>query len=124
MRKLSTIQAALALLALAAFPAGAHAASIVTGVTPALLAPPSSAMFGSVVMGSGETSTTVGNKFVFDIVAGPAIADVQVSIILLRGSQNIDLTAVTLDGLYYFFQTPSDPWPDTWKLSPVLLGNG
>src|SRR5206468_2636765 len=101
----------------------ANAASIVTGPTPAVLTPPASALFGAVVSGTTGSPTAINDTFTFNIAGGPALTDSQVSTILLNGSQNINFSSITLDGIA-FVKTSIDDSPETWALlSPVLLAN-
>ena len=120
-------------MALAGGATVANAASTVTGPVPAVLTPPSSAIFGSNVTG-GPTSFT--DTFTFTIAGQPGLTDSQVSTLLLNGSQNINFTSLALDGMVttvtggvgsggVFTKTSTDPNPETWAiLNPVLLGIG
>ncbi|HEV2594568.1 MAG TPA: FxDxF family PEP-CTERM protein [Sphingomicrobium sp.] len=101
----------------------ANAASTITGVTPAILAPPASALFGAVITGTAGASTPITDTFTFNIV-GAGVADAQVSTVLLENTQNINFSSITLDGLYPFVKTSNDPGPETWALNPVELGDG
>lgn len=117
--------AAAGAIALMVSATAASAASIVTGPTPSTLTPPASALFGAVVTGSSTGSTAINDDFMFNIAGGPALANAQVSTILLNGSQNINFSAITLDGIYSFTKTSVDDMPDTWALlNPVTLANG
>jgi hypothetical protein len=122
MRKLLLAAGVMALVGSATI---ANAASVVTGVTPSTLTPPASALFGAVVTGTPNATTAINDTFSFTIMGGPALADAQVSTILLNGSQNIDFSSITLDSIYAFSKTSSDGAPETWALlSPVTLANG
>lgn len=111
-------------MALAGTTTSANAASVVTGVSPATLAPPASALFGAVVSGTAGTSTAIDDTFTFNIVGGPALTNAQVSTIML-GVDDIDFTSITLDSIYAFTQVSFDPSTETWALlSPAVLGDG
>ena len=69
----------------------ANASSTVVGPVPAVLTPPSSAIFGSNVTG-GPTSFT--DTFTFTIAGQPGLTDSQISTFLLNGSQDIGLAMV------------------------------
>lgn len=112
-------------IALAAGATGANAASIITGPTPSSLTPPASALFGAVLTGTAGSSTPINDNFTFNIAGGPALADSQVSTILLGGTQNVNFSSITLDGIYAFVKTSIGDAPETWALmSPALLNNG
>ena len=103
----------------------ASAATTVTSVTPtpAILTPPASAAFSSVISGGPGSFS---DSFAFSIAGQPGQTNVQVSTLLLNGSQNINFTSITLDGMSVFTKTSSDPNPETWAiLVPVylLIGN-
>lgn len=119
MRKLVYILAGAAALASASV---ANAASVITGPTPSTLTPPSSALFGANVTGG---PTAINDTFTFNIAGTSGLTDAQVSTLLLNGSQNINFSSITLDGIYAFAKTSTDPSPETWALlSPVVLGIG
>lgn len=123
MRKL--LLSAVGAIALVASATNANAASVITGPTPSVLSPPASALFGAVLSGTAGSTTAVNDNFTFNIAGGPALADSQVSTILLGGSQNVNFSAITLDGIYAFVKTSIGDAPETWALiSPALLNNG
>lgn len=124
MRKL--LFAAAGAMALACGGTAADAASTITGVTPATLNPPASALFGAVVTGTAGTPTPINDTFNFMIGGtGSAAVDSQISTILLGGTSNITFSSITLDSLYSFVKTSSDPAPETWALlTPALLAPG
>jgi PEP-CTERM motif len=112
-------------MALACTATSANAASAITGVTPASLTPPASALFGAVVTGTAEDSTPIDDTFTFNLTGGPAFANAQVSTILLNGSQNINFSSITLDSIYAFTKMSTDGAPETWALlAPPVLNNG
>src|SRR5579884_4507073 len=120
MRKL--LLAASAAMALVGAATNANAASVITGPTPGSLTPPASALFGADVTGG---PTAIDDTFTFAIAGAPGLTDSQVSTILLNGSQNINFSSITLDGIYAFVKTSIDDMPETWALlTPVLLNNG
>ena len=124
MRKSVLAALAAGAMALAGGATSANAASVVQGVTPAVLAPPASALFGANVTGTAGTNTAIDDSFTFNLVNGPAMADAQVSTILL-GANDIDFTSITLDSIYAFTQTSFDPMTETWALvTPVVLNSG
>jgi hypothetical protein len=102
---------------------GATAASAATTITstlpsPLVLTPPASGAFSSVLNGSGSFS----DSFTFTIAGAPGVTDAQLSSILLNGSQNVDFTSITLDGMSVFVKTSSDSNPETWAImDPVYL---
>lgn len=119
MRKLIYTLAGAAALASASV---ASAASVVTGPIPSTLTPPASALFGANVTGG---PTAINDTFTFAIAGSPGVTDAQVSTLLLNGSQNINFSSITLDSIYNFTKTSTDPAPETWALlNPVLLGVG
>lgn len=123
MRKL--LLAATGALALVGAATTANAASVITGPAPSTLTPPASALFGAVVTGSTTSSTPINDNFTFNILNGPGLTNSQVSTILLNGLQNINFSSITLDGIYSFVKTSTDPAPESWALlNPVLLANG
>lgn len=124
MRRLLLAVLSASALTLAGTSTGAYAASSITGVTPAVLTPPASALFGAVVTGTPGASTPIDDTFTFNIVGGPGLTNGQVSTLLLNGAQNIDFSSITLDGLYSFVKTSNDPGPETWTLDPVALADG
>lgn len=111
-------------MALAATATSANAASVVTGVSPSTLTPPASALFGAIVTGSPTASTAIDDTFTFNILGGPGLTNAQVSTVLLGGGQNINFSSITLDGIYSFVKTSTDPNPETWALDPVVLTDG
>ncbi len=118
MRKL--LLAAAGAMALAGAATTANAATTVTSTnpTPAVLTPPASAAFSSVLSGSGSFN----DSFAFTILGAPGVTNAQVSTLLLNGSQNVNFTSVTLDGMSVFTETSVAPNPETWAiLSPVYL---
>jgi|SRR5579884_253617 len=120
MRKL--LLAATGAVALVGAATTANAASVITGPTPGTLTPPASALFGANVTGG---PTAIDDTFTFNISGSSGLTDSQVSTLLLNGSQNINFSSITLDGIYAFTKTSTDPAPETWALlSPVLLGTG
>lgn len=124
MRKVLLAVLSATALTLAGTSTGANAASTITGVTPAILTPPASALFGAVVTGTPGTTTAIDDTFTFNIAGGPGVTNGQVSTVLLQGAQNINFSAITLDGLYSFVKMANDPGPETWALDPVTLANG
>jgi hypothetical protein len=111
-------------MALAGMATTANAATTVTSTTPspAILTPPASAAFSSVISSGPGTFT---DSFMFTIAGAPGVTDAQLSTLLLNGSQNINFTSITLDGMSVFVKTSSDPNPETWAiLSPILLAVG
>jgi len=123
MRKI--LFAAAGAMALVASATSANAASIITGPTPTSLTPPASALFGAVLSGTAGATTAINDNFTFNVAGGPALADSQVSTILLGGSQNVNFTSITLDGIYAFVKTSIGDAPETWAMmSPALLNNG
>lgn len=120
MRKLLFAAGAMALVT----SASANAATTITSTTPspAVLTPPASAAFTSVISGGPGAFS---DSFTFTIAGQPGVTDAQVSTILLQGSQNVDFSSVTLDGMNVFVQTSTDPNPETWAImSPVYLLTG
>jgi hypothetical protein len=111
-------------LALSGIASSANAASTVTGVTPAVLTPPASAIFGAVVDGTVGAPTAIDDVFSFTISGGPGLTNGQVTTLLLNGANNITFSSITLDGLYSFVKTSNDPGPETWTLDPVTLADG
>lgn len=112
--------AAGATLALACVAGPANAATTVTGTNPnpLVLTPPASGAFSSVLTGSGSFS----DSFMFTIAGTPGVTNAQISTILLNGSQNVDFSSITLDGMSVFTQTSTDDHPETWTvLNPVYL---
>lgn len=133
MRKI--LLAAAGAMALAGAATTANAATTVTSTTPspAVLTPPASAAFSSVISGGPGTFS---DSFTFTILGSQGLVDSQISTLLLNGSQNINFTSLALDGMVttivggvgtggVFVKTSSDPNPETWAiLNPVLLGIG
>jgi hypothetical protein len=125
MRRL--LLAAAGAMTLAGMATTANAATTVTGTipSPAVLTPPASASFGSVIT-SGPG--TFSDSFTFTIAGTDGNqypTDAQLSTLLLNGSQNINFTSITLDGMSVFTKTSTDPNPETWAiLSPILLASG
>jgi hypothetical protein len=124
MRKL--LLSAVGAMALAGMASAANAATTVTGTipSPAVLTPPASATFGSVLSGSGSFS----DSFTFTIAGvdgNQYPTNAQLSTLLLNGSQDVHFTSITLDGMSVFTQTSVSPNPETWAiLDPVLLLSG
>lgn len=117
--------AAAGAMALVGMATTANAATTVTSTnpSPAILTPPASAAFSSVLSGSGSFS----DSFTFTIAGAPGQypTDAQLSTLLLNGSQDVHFTSITLDGMSVFTQTSVSPNPETWAiLAPVLLGMG
>lgn len=123
MRKVLMAAMCAGALALAGTSTGANAASTITGVTPAVLTPPASALFGAVLSGTPGTSTAIDDTFTFNLI-GAGVANGQVSTVLLEGAQDVNFSSITLDGLYSFVKTSNDPGPETWTLNPVAIGDG
>ena len=120
MRKLLLVAAGA--MALVGAATNANAASVIVGPSPTTLTPPASALFGANVTGG---PTSINDTFTFNIAGMSGITDAQVSTLLLNGSQNINFSSITLDGIYAFTKTSMDPSPETWALvNPVLLGVG
>ena len=124
MRRL--LLAAAGAMALAGMATSANAATTVTSTlpSPAVLTPPASAAFSSVISGGPGTFS---DSFMFTIAGSPGQypTDAQLSTLLLNGSQNINFTSITLDGMSVFTKTSTDPAPETWAiLVPVLLAAG
>lgn len=122
MRRL--LLAAAGAMALAGVASTANAATTITSTTPspAVLTPPASAAFSSVIAGGPGTFS---DSFMFTIAGQPGLTNAQLSTLLLNGSQNVSFTSITLDGMSVFTKTSSDPNPETWAiLSPVLLAVG
>ena len=137
MRRL--LLAAAGAMALAGGATVANAASTVTGPVPAVLTPPSSAIFGSNITGG---PTAFNDTFTFTIAGAPGLTDSQVTTFLLNGTQNVNFSSLALDGMTttvtrngsgmitgysggVFSLTSTDPNPETWAiLNPVLLGVG
>jgi hypothetical protein len=122
MRKL--LLAAAGAMALVGAATAASAATTVTSTnpSPAILTPPASAAFSSVLSGSG----TFTDSFMFTIAGGPGVTDAQLSTLLLNGSQDVHFTSITLDGMSVFTQTSVSPGaPETWAiLTPIYLLTG
>jgi hypothetical protein len=115
--------AAAGALALAGAATTANAATTITSTTPspAILTPPASAAFSSVLSGSDGFS----DSFTFTIAGQPGVTDAQITTLLLNGAQNVTFSSITLDGMSVFTRTSTDPNPETWAiLSPVLLAVG
>jgi hypothetical protein len=122
-------------VALATGATSANAATTVTSTTPspAILTPPASAAFSSVIS-SGPG--TFSDSFTFTIAGQPGVLDSQISTLLLNGSQNINFTSLALDGMVttivggvgtggVFVKTSTDPNPETWAiLNPIFLATG
>jgi len=123
MRRL--LMSAIGAVALVGGATTANAASVIIGPVPAVLAPPSSSVFGAVLTGSADTPTAINDVFSFTIVGGPALTNAQVSTILLNDTQNVNFSSILLDSTFAFEKTSSDSAPETWALlNPVTLGNG
>jgi len=120
MRRL--LLAAAGAVALVGAATNANAASVIIGPTPGSLTPPASALFGADVTGG---PTAIDDTFTFAIAGAPGMTDSQVSTLLLNGSQNINFSSITLDGIYSFVKTSTDPAPETWALlTPAILATG
>ena len=121
MRKI--LLAAAGAMALVGGATAANAAASITAVTSPLTAPASS-LFGDTFNNMPTATTAINDTFTFNLMGGSALADSQVSTILLNGLANITFSSITLDG-NAFTKTSTDPGPETWALlSPILLANG
>jgi hypothetical protein len=123
MRKV--ILAAASAIALVGGATTANAASVVTSTSPSSLTPPASAIFGTAYNNLTTPTTTFNDQYTFNVVGG-ALADAQVSTILLGNTANVTFSSVYLDTVANSFtKTSTDPAPETWALlNPVSIGNG